>query len=83
LRHTIKLSQLGETTQSVVILRWLVNVGEEVSSDQPIIEVETDKVDAEVTATVSGVLVEQLVDVDDEVVPGTRLFVIEDGSGDV
>lgn len=83
MRHTIKLSQLGETTQSVVILRWLVNVGEEVSSDQPIIEVETDKVDAEVTATVSGVLVEQLVDVDDEVVPGTRLFVIEDGSGDV
>lgn len=82
MRHTIKLPQLGETTQSVIILRWFVEVGAEVSSEQPIVEVETDKVDAEVPATISGVLVEQLVDVDDEIVPGTRLFIIEDGHRD-
>ena len=82
MRHTVKLPQLGETSQTVAILRWLVEVGEEVSSDQPVIEVETDKVETEVTATTSGILVERLVSIDDEVLPGTDLFVIEDGFGD-
>jgi 2-oxoglutarate dehydrogenase E2 component (dihydrolipoamide succinyltransferase) len=78
----VKLPQLGETSQTVAILRWLAEVGEEVSSDQPVIEVETDKVETEVTATKSGILVERLVKIDDEVLPGTDLFVIEDRFGD-
>lgn len=82
MRHTVQLPQLGETSQAVVILRWLVEVGEEVSSDQPVAEVETDKVEVEVTATTSGILVERLVSIDDEVLPGTGLFIIEDGFGD-
>ena len=78
----MKLPQLGETSQAVAILRWLAEVGEEVSSDQPVVEVETDKVETEVTAATSGILVERLVSIGDEVLPGTRLFVIEDRFGD-
>jgi pyruvate/2-oxoglutarate dehydrogenase complex dihydrolipoamide acyltransferase (E2) component len=78
----VKLPQLGETSQAIAILGWLAEVGEEVSSDQPLVEVETDKVETEVTATTSGILVERLVSIGDEVLPGTSLFVIEDGFGD-
>lgn len=82
MRHTVKLPQLGETSHAVVILDWLVDVGEAVSSGQPVVQVETDKVETEITATTSGTLVERLVSIDDEVLPGTRLFVIEDGFRD-
>ena len=44
----ITMPQLGETVTEGTILRWLVNVGDSIKEDDPILEISTDKVDTEV-----------------------------------
>ena len=44
----VTMPQLGETVTEGTILRWLVQVGDEVKEDDPILEISTDKVDTEV-----------------------------------
>ncbi len=56
----IKIPNVGESITEGTILSWLVEAGEAVAVDQPILELETDKVTAEVPSPVSGVLTEQL-----------------------
>ena len=41
----VTMPQLGETVTEGTILRWLVQVGDEVKEDDPILEISTDKVD--------------------------------------
>ena len=55
------------------LLRWLKRVGEPVEANEPLIELETDKVTVEVAAPASGVLAEILKQEQDEVVPGDLL----------
>ena len=55
------------------VLRWLRTLGETVARDEPLIELETDKVTVEVSAPVDGVLREVLKQVDEEVAPGDVL----------
>jgi pyruvate/2-oxoglutarate dehydrogenase complex dihydrolipoamide acyltransferase (E2) component len=73
----VKLPQLGDTTQEVLITEWLRDVGDEVESGTVLMMVETDKAIAEVPSPVAGRLVEQLVSVDDEISVGTHICVIE------
>ncbi len=54
----VTLPKWGMTMQEAVISEWLVAVGDTVSEGQPIVRVESDKVDAEVEAPASGTLVE-------------------------
>lgn len=82
MRETVTLPKLGETVDEVVIIEWLVDVGEEVEADQGVILVETDKVETEVPASVAGTLVERLVAVDDEVATGEPVFVVETAEQD-
>ena len=63
------------------ILRWLKRVGEQVSENEPLIEIETDKVTVEVAAPGSGVLREILRQEQDEITPGELLGWL-DASGD-
>jgi pyruvate dehydrogenase E2 component (dihydrolipoamide acetyltransferase) len=77
MQHTVNLPVLGDTTRSAVITEWLVNVGDDVAVDQPLMKVETDKALVEVPSTVAGTLVEQLVAVDDEIDIGTAIATIE------
>jgi len=49
-----RLPDLGEGVQEGEILRWLVGVGDEVFVDQPLVEVMTDKVTAELPSPVAG-----------------------------
>jgi 2-oxoglutarate dehydrogenase E2 component (dihydrolipoamide succinyltransferase) len=51
------------------ILRWCKAVGDTVIKDEPLVELETDKVTVEVPAPASGTLIEVLKDVDAEVIP--------------
>ena len=76
MRSKVKLPKLGDTTEEVVVLEWLVEVGETLTAGDDMLRVETDKVDADVPAPVSGTLVEQLVAVDDLVEIGTSIAVI-------
>ena len=49
---------LGESITEATITKWLKNEGETVEADEPIVELETDKVNLEVPSPVSGVLTE-------------------------
>lgn len=79
LRTKIKVPKLGDTADDVLVLAWLVDVGDIVSVGDPMLTVETDKVDADVPAPVAGTVVQRLVEVDDEVPTGAVFAVIEAG----
>ena len=61
------------------LLRWLKRVGDTVEANEPLIELETDKVTVEVASPASGVLAEILKQEQDEVVPGELLGRIAEG----
>jgi 2-oxoglutarate dehydrogenase E2 component (dihydrolipoamide succinyltransferase) len=52
----IKVPTLGESVTEATIARWLKKVGEPVARDEPLVELETDKVTLEVNAAAAGVL---------------------------
>jgi pyruvate dehydrogenase E2 component (dihydrolipoyllysine-residue acetyltransferase) len=56
----VMMPQMGESITEGTIVRWLKNEGEEVTKDEPLIEISTDKVDAEVPAPASGKLAKVL-----------------------
>ncbi|HEY7451769.1 MAG TPA: dihydrolipoamide acetyltransferase family protein [Candidatus Limnocylindria bacterium] len=77
---TIKMPQLGESVTEGTIERWLVKVGDSVAQYDPLFEVVTDKVNAEVPAEVGGVVTSILVGDGQTVKVGTPLAEIaEDG----
>ena len=49
---------LGESITEATIAKWLKNLGDTVKVDEPIVELETDKVNLEVPSPISGVLTE-------------------------
>src|SRR4051812_20903677 len=55
------MPQMGESIAEGTLSRWLKKVGDSVKRDEPIFEISTDKVDAEIPAASNGVLVEILV----------------------
>jgi 2-oxoglutarate dehydrogenase E2 component (dihydrolipoamide succinyltransferase) len=55
------MPQMGESIAEGTLSRWLKKVGDEVKRDEPIFEISTDKVDAEIPASSAGVLAEILV----------------------
>ncbi|MGO9803354.1 MAG: dihydrolipoamide acetyltransferase family protein [Steroidobacteraceae bacterium] len=63
------------------LLRWLKRVGESVAENEPLIEIETDKVTVEVAAPGSGVLVEILKHEQEEITPGELLGRIASAEG--
>ena len=63
------------------ILRWLKQVGESVAENEPLIEIETDKVTVEVAAPGSGVLREILRHEQEEIAPGELLGMLDPASG--
>ena len=68
--HTVLLPDIGETIDEGVVEEWLVEIGDEVEKGEPILTVEVDKATLEVAATAEGVLVRQLVDVEQAVRTG-------------
>src|SRR5947199_10264878 len=55
------MPQMGESIAEGTLSKWLKKVGDEVKRDEPIFEISTDKVDAEIPAPSSGILAEILV----------------------
>ena len=54
------MPQMGESIAEGTIVKWLKKVGEEVKRDEPLFEISTDKVDAEIPSPSAGVLTEIL-----------------------
>jgi len=54
----VVMPQMGESIAEGTITKWLVKVGEKVERDQPLFEISTDKVDAEIPSPAAGLLLE-------------------------
>ncbi|MBM7050721.1 2-oxoglutarate dehydrogenase, E2 component, dihydrolipoamide succinyltransferase [Rothia sp. ZJ1223] len=78
---TVELPALGESVTEGTVTRWLVEVGDTVSVDDPIVEISTDKVDTEVPSPVAGTIEKILVEEDEDIEVGAALVIIGDGSG--
>ena len=52
----ITVPTLGESVTEATVSKWLKSKGEKVSADEPLVELETDKVNVEVPSPISGVL---------------------------
>ncbi|MDR0837065.1 MAG: 2-oxo acid dehydrogenase subunit E2 [Propionibacteriaceae bacterium] len=77
------LPALGESVTEGTVTRWLKQVGDHVSADEPVVEVSTDKVDTEVPAPATGVIT-QILHQEDAIVPvGTVLALIGDAAEQV
>ena len=75
----ILVPTLGESVTEATIAQWLKKPGEAVAVDDPLVELETDKVTLEVNASVAGVLAEVLVQEGDNVEVGALLGRIAEG----
>jgi 2-oxoisovalerate dehydrogenase E2 component (dihydrolipoyl transacylase) len=78
---TIKMPQLGESVTEGTIERWLVKEGDTVEQYDPLFEVVTDKVNAEVPAEVAGTITKIIVGDGQTVKVGTPLAEIDAGDG--
>jgi 2-oxoglutarate dehydrogenase E2 component (dihydrolipoamide succinyltransferase) len=76
-RIEVPMPQMGESIVEGTVSRWLKNVGDEVERDEPILEISTDKVDAEIPAPSAGTLVEVAVEEGQTVEVGTIVAWIE------
>ncbi|WP_234542660.1 2-oxoglutarate dehydrogenase, E2 component, dihydrolipoamide succinyltransferase [Streptomyces shenzhenensis] len=72
----VVLPALGESVTEGTVTRWLKSVGDSVEADEPLLEVSTDKVDTEIPAPTSGVLLEIVVGEDETAEVGAKLAVI-------
>ncbi|GLZ10424.1 hypothetical protein Acsp04_06590 [Actinomadura sp. NBRC 104425] len=75
---SVTMPQLGESVTEGTVTRWLKKEGEHVETDEPLLEVSTDKVDTEIPSPASGVLVKITVAEDETVEVGAELAVIGD-----
>jgi len=76
-RVDVVMPQMGESIAEGTVSRWLKQIGEEVKRDEAILEISTDKVDAEIPAPASGVLAEIKVEEGQTVEVQTVIAVIE------
>lgn len=77
MRHNVKVPRLGDTTERVLIVEWLRDVGDELVAGEGLLEVEADKAKFEIPAPVGGTLVALLVAADEEAAVGMAVCTIE------
>jgi 2-oxoglutarate dehydrogenase E2 component (dihydrolipoamide succinyltransferase) len=77
----IRVPSLGESVVEATVGQWFKQAGDAVSADEPLVELETDKVTVEVPAPASGVLSEISVKPGETVAVGALLGAIADGDG--
>ncbi|MFZ0558190.1 MAG: 2-oxoglutarate dehydrogenase complex dihydrolipoyllysine-residue succinyltransferase [Methylovirgula sp.] len=76
----IRVPPLGESVSEATVGRWFKQAGEAVRVDEPVVELETDKVTLEVNAPAGGVLAEIAVESGESVAPGALLGAIQEGA---
>ena len=77
----VKLHDIGEGMTEGEILHYFVKVGDAVKTDQPLVEVQTDKMVAELPSPASGVVKDIVIDKGNTVSVGTTLLVLEEAGG--
>lgn len=76
----IRVPALGESVSEATIGKWFKKVGEQIQVDEPLVELETDKVTVEVPSPVSGVLVEISLAEGENVEVGALIAKVEEGA---
>ena len=76
-KFNLTLPKMGESVDEATIVSWLKNVGDEVSADDFVVEIATDKVDSEVPSSVEGILIEKKFKENDVVKVGEIFGLIE------
>ncbi len=76
----IRVPSLGESVTEATVAKWFKQIGESVKADEPLVELETDKVTLEYNAPASGTLAEILVEQGGEVEVGALLGAINDSA---
>ncbi|MFP8875217.1 MAG: biotin/lipoyl-containing protein, partial [Myxococcota bacterium] len=76
----VELPELGESVVEGTVTQWLVKEGDRVEIDQPLVEVTTDKVDAEIPSPAAGVVSKILVAEGETVPVGMALVTLEEGA---
>ena len=74
---------LGESVSDATVARWIKTTGDDVAADEPVVELETDKVTLEVPAPVAGQIADVVAAEGDVVAVGAILARLEEGAGDV
>ncbi|MFC4591147.1 2-oxoglutarate dehydrogenase, E2 component, dihydrolipoamide succinyltransferase [Sphaerisporangium corydalis] len=74
---SVTMPQLGESVTEGTVTRWLKKEGDQVETDEPLLEVSTDKVDTEIPSPSAGVLTKIVVAEDETVEVGAELAVID------
>ena len=77
----IRVPTLGESVAEATIGKWFKKAGDAIAADEPLVELETDKVTIEVPAPAAGVLGEITANEGDTVEPGALLGMITEGAG--
>src|SRR2546429_7724410 len=80
-RVDVLMPQMGESIAEGTLSKWLKKLGDEVKRDEPLFEISTDKVDAEIPAPNAGVLVEIKVQEGQTVPVQTLVAGLETGKG--
>ena len=78
----VVMPQMGVSVSEGTITKWLKQVGEEVTADEPLLEISTDKVDTEVPSPGSGVVQQILVQEGETVDVGTKLALVGPAGAD-
>src|SRR2546428_11543648 len=82
-RIDVLMPQMGESIAEGTVSKWLKKMGDQVKRDEPLFEISTDKVDAEIPAPAAGVLAEIKVQEGQTVPVQTLVAVIETEKGAV
>src|SRR5262245_57484193 len=77
----VVMPQMGESIAEGTIVRWIKKVGDDVDRDEPLFEISTDKVDAEIPSPVAGRLAEIRVK-EGETVPVNSVVAVIGGAGE-
>lgn len=74
------MPKLGQTSDEVKLIRWLVKEGQEIVTGQPLCEVETEKVTMEVESFTEGVVLKLMVKQEDYVNTGDIIMLLEESN---
>ena len=79
----IIVPNLGESLNEATVAKWLKNIGDQIKEDEPLVELETDKVNIEVPSPVSGVLSEVGFTNGQTVKVGAQLGLVETNNSEI
>ena len=82
-KFELKLPKMGESVAEATLTAWLKEIGDTIEFDEPVVEIATDKVDSEVPSEKKGVLIEKCFKVDDVILVGQTIAIIETDEVDV